>query len=108
MLKAEDIQALPDGMRGRYAMLEKGFGTEFWKFMQDWAMANSNEAAVRVLNAQTWEQHLVATGMRMAYLEMANQEQIVSAQFTAMVDTAKAEKATAVEDEALELEEVNE
>lgn len=70
----EDLQHLSDAQKERYMLLQRGFDTEFWKFIRVFAEANANNQATRLFNAASWDENRMAFGAHQAFTLVANLE----------------------------------
>lgn len=103
MLDLEQINLLPNDAKVKYMALSKLFDHQGFKYLVEWAKAQVNDSASRVLNAQTWEQHCFSNGARMAYANFANIEEFSEREFAEIADQGREAKETA-ELERLEAE----
>jgi hypothetical protein len=81
MLDLEQINLLPNDMKNRYMLLEKLFDHAGFKFLIEWAKAQSNDQMQRELNAPNWESVVLARGARMAYNNFVNIEDFSEREF---------------------------
>lgn len=108
MLDMDQIMALPGPMRERYQLLEKLFEHPGFKFLKEWAVAQVNEQTARILNATSWDQHLVARGAQLAYQNFVNVEELTHQEFAAMAAEAHAKEVEELFAEEVAEESVNE
>lgn len=86
-MELDQINALPNGAKERYMMLEKLYDHPGFKYVKEWANAQVKEAAQRLLTATTWEQHCLFKGAMDAYQNFVNLEDISENEFTAIANS---------------------
>lgn len=97
-LDVEDLALLPDEHKTRYRLLEELFGSEGWKWIKAWAVANADERLNRLINAQSWESNRIETGARFAYLHLLNMEEETDGAYRAMIEDIRFEATQQVEE----------
>jgi len=88
MLDMEQIKMLPGDMQTKYMTLEKLFDHPGFKFLVEWAKAQSTDQMNRELNAPTWEMVVLARGARMAYNNFVNIEDFSEREFAEIAQNA--------------------
>lgn len=97
----EQIKYLTDDQKDKYLDYERTFESKGWGYVKGWLLGQIQEQVQRALFASSWEDHRVATGMRIAFEQMLSLHENVEAEF---VSAAEANMLNAVNDDELEHE----
>ena len=81
-LDMEELRYLTDAQKERYMLFQRGFESEFWQQLKQWAIANSAEQLQRLVFAPNWDTNRISFGARAAYEHMSNLEQITDNEFS--------------------------
>lgn len=85
------IQSLTDGQKARFAKFERLFNEPGWGLVVEHAKLRAEEAAQRVLSAPNWDTTLINRGARAVYIEIANLQESLEQEFSALAE-ANAER----------------
>lgn len=99
MLEMDQIQALPNDMRGKYMLLEKLFDHAGFKYLLEWAKAQVADSQMRELNAKTWDEVVFFRGAKLAYNNFAEIERYSEAEFAQIAEDVLKAKLADIEDE---------
>jgi hypothetical protein len=97
----DDIQYLNDAEKDRYVKLERLFTSDGWSLVEEWAKQQRENATGRLINANSWEEHRVMTGVRAVYAEVENLRESTEATF-AQIAAANKEAALLSEESKFE------
>lgn len=94
-MELDQIKYLDDGMKNRYAKLERLFDSDGWKLVMLLCAEWSEQSKERAASAQTWEDNRFAAGQRMAYFHLTKLEEATEREFIQLAEEAKAKTETA-------------
>lgn len=80
-LNEVQLSLLNDEQRSRYNKLEALFEHPGWKIVEEFAQASAQQQAQRTLNANSWDEHRLATGARMAFAQIAALPEVTENEF---------------------------
>ena len=86
-MELDQINALPDTAKAKYMALEKLYDQQGWKYVKEWAVAQANEQASRILSATSWEQHCLHKGAYDAFNLFVNLENTSENEFSEIANS---------------------
>lgn len=103
-LNESQLAFLTDQQRERYNSLEKLFEHPGWQVVSEFLESSVAEQSNRVINAQNWDTHRLATGARLAFAQILNLPQITEQEFSTLAAQAATAAEVDEEEDALDYE----
>jgi len=94
------INALSNDQKSKYMALQRLFDQPGFKYLVEWAKAQTADSTQRELSAPNWDQVLLMRGARFAYGNFAEIEKYTEAEFTELADSELSREAAEVEEKA--------
>ena len=84
----EQLKYLTPDQKERYVALERTFDSEGWKVIRAWAATQSSLAMERAAFASNWEDHRIATGVRLSFDQIVNLRDATEAEYVSIAEDA--------------------